>query len=445
VTCSTNAGPSCSFNVTVNRLTLGASVSDPLACNGPGDKINGAFSATNTSGVSATVVLTATLSNLVYLPGTASATSAGTISTGVGTITWTGTLGAGQSVIVSYMGQIADNVAPGSLVCSTTTATANSLPVAGQAQGCLSVNCPPVGPGGIFPATSEASDQKAGSLLVYNIYTSSTDPTRQNTRINITNTNMTRPAFVHLFFVAEGCAVADSYICLTANQTASFLASDLDPGTTGYLVAVAVNPIGCPTSFNYLVGDEYVKFNTGHAANLGAIAFSQIAGGLPACDGNSVTATLNFDGISYNRTPAVLALDNVGSRADGNDTLLILNRIGGNLGIGAASLGSLFGIFYDDAENALSFSVTGGCQFRSIINNNFPRITPRFETFVPAGRTGWLRIYNQTGAIGMTGSAINFNANAASSAGAFNQGHNLHHLTLNNQMSYIVPVFPPSC
>jgi hypothetical protein len=385
------------------------------------------------------------LTNVVYVAGSASASASGTISATPNSVSWSGTLAAGASVTVSYMVQFSDTAPPQSVATVVLTATANGNPVQGNNTISAILNCQGVGPGGIIPATSEASDQKAGSVLVYNIYTSSTDPTRQNTRINITNIHPTRPAFVHLFFVAEGCAVADSYICLTGNQTASFLASDLDPGTTGYLVAVAVNPIGCPTSFNYLVGDEYVKFNSGHAANLGAIAFSQLAGGIEMCDQNSVTATLRFDGISYNRTPAVLALDNVGSRADGNDTLLILNRIGGNLGIGAASLGSLFGIFYDDAENALSFSVTGGCQFRSIINNNFPRITPRFETFVPAGRTGWLRIYNQTGAIGMTGSAINFNANAASSAGAFNQGHNLHHLTLNNQMSYVIPVFPPSC
>ncbi len=82
---------------------------------------------------------------------------------------------------------------------------------------------------------------------------------------------------------------------------------------------------------------------------------------------------------------------------------------------------------------------------RNSISNNFPRITPRFETFVPAGRTGWLKIYNQTGAIGITGAAINFNANAASSTGAFNQGHNLHALTLTNTASYIIPIFPPSC
>ena len=446
VTCSTTAGPSCSFTVTVNRLTLGASLADPLACSGPGNQVNGSFSATNTTGASASVTVSATLSNLVYLPNTATASVPGTVIVLANVISWTGTLGAGQTVTVSYLAQIADNATPGTQACSVTTATVNAIPVQGSASACITVNCPPVGPGGIFPASSEAGDQKAGSVLVYNIYTSgATSGNTQNTRINITNTHLTLPSYVHLFFVAESCAVADSYICLTGNQTASFLASDLDPGTTGYLVAIAVNAIGCPTSFNYLIGDEYVKFTTGHAANLGAIAFSQLAGGLPACDGTSSTAAINFDGISYNRTPATLALDNVGSRADGNDTLLILNRIGGNLGIGASSLGTLFGIFYDDAENALSFSVTGGCQLRNSITNNFPRITPRFETFVPAGRTGWLKIFNQTGAVGITGAAINSNPNAASSAGAFNQGHNLHHLTLNNTMNYIIPVFPPSC
>ncbi|MBL8186413.1 MAG: S8 family serine peptidase [Acidobacteria bacterium] len=444
VTCSTQTASSCSFRVGVTRGSY--NLSDPLSCTGPGNSVTGSANINNPTGIaqnaSASIVLPA---GLVALPGSCS-TNIGSCSVlNASTVNWSGTIPAGQTATITYQAQVADNVVAGTQLCSTLTGGFTGTPPA-TIQACLTANCPSVGPGTIFPTSSEASDQKAGSLLVYNVYTSSTDPTKQNTRINITNIHPTRPAFVHLFFVAEGCAVADSYICLTASQTASFLASDLDPGTTGYLVAVAVDGVrGCPTSFNYLIGDEYVKFNTGHAANLGAIAFSQLAGGLPTCDGNSVTAAINFDGISYNRTPAVLALDNVGSRADGNDTLLILNRIGGNLGIGAASLGTLFGIFYDDAENALSFSVTGGCQLRSSITNNFPRITPRFETFVPAGRTGWLRIYNQTGAIGMTGAAINLNSNAASSAGAFNQGHNLHHLTLNNGMSYVIPVFPPSC
>ena len=451
VTCTaSDASPNspdatCAFTVTVISFTPAptTNLNDPVVCTGPGNKVNGSVGLTNTTAVSQTGTVTTALSpQIIGLPGTCTS-NVGTCTVTATTVSWSGTLAANQTLAISYMAQIADDVPTGAQACVTTTATFNG--VSGTVTACLTANCPAPGPGGIFPARSEASDQKAGSVLIYNIYTSSTDPTRQNTRINLTNTHSVRPAFVHLFFVAEGCAVADSFVCLTPNQTTSFLASDLDPGVTGYMVAVATDALGCPTSFNYLIGDEYVKFASGHAANLGAIAFSQLAGGLPACDQNSVTATLNFDGISYNRTPAVLALDNVGSRADGNDTLLILNRIGGNLGIGAASLGTLFGIFYDDAENALSFSVTGACQLRSSITNNFPRLTPRFETFIPAGRTGWLRIYNQTGAIGMTGAAINFNPNSASSAGAFNQGHNLHHLTLNAGMSYVIPVFPPSC
>ncbi len=307
-------------------------------------------------------------------------------------------------------------------------------------------------PGLPYPATAEASDQKAGSILFYNTYTSgATSGNTQNTRINITNSNSAvgANAFVHLFFVAEGCSIADSYICLTPNQTASFLASDVDPGVSGYLVAVAVDGrYGCPINFNYLIGDEYVKFTSGHAANLGAVAISAIAATPVNCDANSVTSLIAFDGVNYNQVPAVLALDNVGSRADGNDTLVIINRAGGNLGIGGFTLSTIFGLLYDDAENVLSFSVSGSCQLRNSLSNNFPRTAPRFETFIPAGRTGWVKFFNQTGVQGMLGAAINLNANAASSAGAFNGGHNLHHLTLaafNNTNGYIVPIFPPSC
>ncbi|MBL8189385.1 MAG: HYR domain-containing protein [Acidobacteria bacterium] len=442
---SSNQSQACSFTVTVtvNQFTPTPTVrlTDPLVCTGPGNRVNGSFAVTNTSQVSQTGTITVALpAGLVGLANNCAA-NVGTCTVTANSVVWSGTLTAGQTVSASYHAQVGDQVPTGTQLCAQTTAVFGQNTASVQA--CLTVNCPAVGPGSLPSAISPVSDQKAGSVLIYNIYTSSTDPTKQNTRINLTNTNMSRDIQVHLYFVAEGCAVADSYVCLTPNQTTSFVTSDFDPGTTGYIVAVATDQLGCPINFNYLIGDEYVKFATGHAANLGAQAISAIAGGLPTCDQNSVIASLNFDGVSYNTLPRTLAASNIGSKADGNDALLIVNRIGGNLGLGAATLGTIFGIFYDDSENAVSFTVTGGCQLRGSVSNNFPRTTPRFEQLIPAGRTGWFKLYRQEADIAMTGAIINFNTNSTSSAGAFNQGHNLHALTLSTAGSYVIPVFPP--
>ncbi|MEP7337889.1 MAG: hypothetical protein ABI977_09095, partial [Acidobacteriota bacterium] len=302
--------------------------------------------------------------------------------------------------------------------------------------------------GAPYPAVSPISDQKAGSILVFPVYTSdAVNGTMQNTRIALTNVDPTRSVAVHLFFVdGASCSISDSYICLTAQQTTSFLASDIDPGTTGYIVAMAVNSEGCPIIFNALVGDEYVKFSSGHAANLGAEAIAALPGLLNlTCTPSAGSVTVNFDGVMYNALPRVLALDNIGSRADGNDTLLIVDRIGGNLGTGCATLGTLFGLLYNDTETGISFQIGAGAgQYRSSITNNTPRTTPRFEQFIPAGRSGWMKLYGGTD-IGIVGAALNYNPTASDSAGAFSQGHNLHKLTLTTSATLALPIFPPSC
>jgi hypothetical protein len=158
-----------------------------------------------------------------------------------------------------------------------------------------------------------------------------------------------------------------------------------------------------------------------------------------------VTALLSFDGFTYNSAPRVLAASNIPARADGNDTLIVLNRFGGSLAAGAATLGSIFGILYDDTENPLSFTfIASTCQFRSSLSNSFPRTAPRFEQFIPAGRSGWAKFYSLSD-IALLGAQLNYNASAGTAANAFNQGHNLHKLTLTTAATLTIPIFPPNC
>jgi len=220
--------------------------------------------------------------------------------------------------------------------------------------------------------------------------------------------------------------------------------SDLDPGVMGYIVAVAVDcETGCPTKFNNLIGDEYVKFANGFSGNLRAECITAIAP--PSCEAGASMATLNLDGVEYSQVPRVLAASNIASLRDGNTQLLVLDRVGGNLATGVASLGSVFGLLYDDLENASSFSFNAGsCQLKQTLSNNFPRTTPRLDTAIPAGRTGWMKLWPTT-EVGVVGAIFNTNPNAGSNGSAFNGGHNLHGLRLQRATSFTIPIFPPSC
>jgi hypothetical protein len=305
-------------------------------------------------------------------------------------------------------------------------------------------------PGLAFPADSENSDQKSGSVLYYTLYSSNSSMSNlQNTRINITNTSATSSAFVHLFFVDGGtCSIANRYVCLTANQTLTFFTSDQDPGTTGYLVAIAVDGVtGCPVSFNHLIGDAYVKLETGHQANLGAHAFSALFNGVvPGCTSVSTTANIVFDGSTngYNRAPRVLAVANIPSIADSNDTRLAVVRVGGNFLTTAASIGSIFGLLYNDQEIAHSWNSSAGCQFVRRLDNTFPHTAPPFTTVIPAGASGWAKFYATTDN-GILGSVLNFNPNAGIGSSAYTGGHALHKLTLSTTNTVTVPIFPPAC
>ncbi len=447
-----------SFSLVVNASSV--TVTGQSGGTSPGGTTTTGVSLTNNGSTSQTVstniVLSptpsTTISNCVTSPGTCTTgvTSTQIVGFGAEALTseaavagspyanWTALLAPGQTGTMSVKIQVGDQVPAGTQICFTVAYSLNGE-IAGEETVCFTVDAPASGPGNLPLAVSPPADQKPGSVLIYNLFTSSVVSPKQNTQINITNVSPAQNANVHLFFVdGATCSVADRYLALTPSQTTTFLASDFDPGTTGYIVAVATDDKGCPVNFNFLIGDAYVTFDSGHAANLAAIGVSALAGGLPACDANSVTATLNFDGVSYNQLPRAVAVDNINSRAAGNQTMLILNRLGGNLLSGADKLGTIFGLLYDDQTTSSSFTIpAGSCQLVGTLSNSFPRTAPRFDSVISAGRTGWMRLWQQSD-LGISGAVINFQPNGNSREG----GHNLHTLTTTATVTMTIPVFP---
>ncbi|MEP7336690.1 MAG: SdrD B-like domain-containing protein, partial [Acidobacteriota bacterium] len=447
-----NDGDGTDSNQTVDFgfvTPISVTIIDPATCIGPGTVLQveavvlntGAVTQPNNPGseieINLPPLLAAVAGSCTSLGGSGACTITGTQR-----VTWDGSYAPGERVVLRYKVQVSNIAQAGQQFCITTQANFDadnngSNESQQSVTVCATVTCQTIGPGQINPGCS---------VVIYPVYTSSsTNPNLGNTRINLTNSSPDRGTAVHLFFVdGETCAVNDAYLCLTANQTTSFLASDLDPGVTGYILAVAVDQNGCPTNFNFLLGDEYVKFDTGHVGNLKADCGTAIPGGVAPCQVGSSTATLNFDGLSYSRLPQTVAASNLPDRASGNDTLLILDRISGSLATGMDKLGSILGLLYNDTETAYSFTFTPNtCQFRSSLSNVFPRTAPRYETVIPAGRSGWMKLSSVGTA--MIGATINRNPNSTGSAGAFNGAHGLHTLTLNPSVSVTMPVFPPSC
>lgn len=308
--------------------------------------------------------------------------------------------------------------------------------------------CAPSGPVEPPPALSVSSDGQPGSALFFPIYSSSAaNPARENSRISITNLDASRQATVRLFFIDDGsAAVADAVICLSPHQTSTFLASDFDPNVTGYLAAVAVDSkTGCPIKFNFLIGDVYVRLGSGHAANLSAEAFSAVSDVPAICNETATTAEIKFDGVNYSAAPRVLVAEAIPSPMDGNSTLLVIDRIGGNLATGEGVIGRVSGFLHDDAEKPFGFDFAADRrQFRSELSNEFPRTLLRISSLIPTGRIGWMKFWPESDG-GIIGTLINFNPKASTNSSAFNQGRNLHRLSLTTAASLTIPVFPPDC
>lgn len=306
-----------------------------------------------------------------------------------------------------------------------------------------------------IPDSAPISDQKAGSVLIFNYYGSSgsgsIDHATENTRISITNTHLQQAATMSLFFIDPVGGVLDSYICLAPNQTGSFLMTDVDPGVKGYIVAVSVDATGRPNKFNYFTGSEYIKMASGYQATVNAETISALKEDPTLSDigiQSGIAATLKFDGVHYNKVPGALVLDYVPAIGDGCKTMVIVNQLGGSLLNGGKpdDLGGITGTVYDAVTKAYFWQAgVNSCQLRKVIANDFPQTGPNMSAVIQPGLYGWMKFWPLTPNKGVTGLVLYLNTStAAPNDSRFNGGRNLHHMTLTTD-ELTIPIIQPSC
>lgn len=307
------------------------------------------------------------------------------------------------------------------------------------------------------------SENKLGSVLFFNYYTSDALSSQVNTRFNITNVHPSLDIVIHVFFVdSNTCSIADAFLCLTGNQTTTFLASDLDPNITGYLVAVAVDTQGRPVSFNYLAGDELVVTSTGHRFGLAAMAAARRDGNFASpINADGTSSTMFFDGIQYDQLPYTMVLDSFPSQVGAvgaplADTRIYVYTPMPDLITGSVFSGTLFFLMHDDAEHTFSGQLPLNCYLASDKQRiTSVRTSPPINTIVPTGRTGWAAFFangSQSIACDTAGSRITLSnvplmGATTTKVGTYTGGHNLRYATTFNAPGYSIsiPVIPPSC
>jgi hypothetical protein len=410
-------------------------------CVGPEERLRVETSITNEAGVGQGVTLEIRVpTGLEKVPGSCPqgmAGCTGPLEGGGGVLSWSGQVAAGETIRLDYQLRVSPFVTTGAPFCLQVEVEAGGV-TTGSVSHCLSLTCPPIGPGLSPPTTRAAGAQFSGSVLLYNLYHSAVGGRGEESRIALTNTHPTSSVSVQLFFLDGGTgSVAQQGLRLSPNQTFQMLAGEVDPGVTGSLLAVAVDGSGHPRRFNHLIGEVAVRFEGGAAAHLGALGIPALAGGLLPNQMDATTVTLRFDGRMYAPLGRALAISGLAAPADGQRAWLVVNRLGGDLGGGAPRLaGALFGLLYDDREMGVSFQFPSGtAQLRGLLGNHFPRTTPRFDLLIPAGRSGWMRLVSADGG-GISGLLL------TDHPGGFRQGHNLHVLTWTHSVVYEMPIVP---
>lgn len=292
-------------------------------------------------------------------------------------------------------------------------------------------------------AANRQSDQKPGSVLFYHRYTSSlSNPGAKDTTISFTNTSFTDSTKARLFFVnGQDCQTFDVAVCLNPQQTTTFKMSEYDPGTTGYVVAVAIDNDGKPTQFNWLIGNAQIRQisplnNQSYDTILSATAVAKRSSAAVTVTNNK--AEMVFDDSMYDSLPSQIAADNIPSQGtsaqNANATFLGLYRPTGDLSGGTVAPKIDFSIFNTQGGTSIA-SQTLGCY--ADLRLNTIRFNPQLTTTLPAGQTGWIRI--------STPDKLPIMGAQFSSGASFSSGATLRAIMYTPDYRIHVPVKIPGC
>ncbi len=144
-----------------------------------------------------------------------------------------------------------------------------------------------------------------------------------------------------------------------------------------------------------------------------------------------------FDGVSYSRAARTLLLDDIRSPANGYETLLVFNRLDGNLSTGIGNVGGFSGYLSDSSGDCHLFTGTAAVQFSATLSDAFPQTTPAFSQVISGNKAGKM-VFWANNDFGLTGLRLSRRASVGSGGG-------LRAVTLTSAASLTAPVFPPPC
>lgn len=293
-------------------------------------------------------------------------------------------------------------------------------------------------------ATTIIGDQKPGSVLFFNRYTSNaSNAAREDTTINLTNTNPTTTAYVRFFLInGATCQPTELQICLAPRETVSYLMSDLDPGVKGYIIAIATNLQGEPIQFNWMTGNSIIKqpasnITGSYSAFLSAVAIAKRKEGKVA--NTNGLAELVFDDVNYDRLPGQIAFDSVPSQAGAtNSTVLAIYRPITDLsGLTTSTSIQVTGWGQNNqGQVATSNGTLSSACYSDVLMGTFRLQPTPISQLLPSRTTGWFAA-SSTDLLPLLGAQFN--------SGEFNGGSNARPLSFTTEYKIKIPVSPVTC